>query len=60
MLGPSELRDDEQFELASLYSPGSPDEAMEGIAPDNVPDNDAMLVTLTIMGVSLPDARARA
>ena len=32
---PQSFRDDEQFELDSLYSPGSPDEAMEVIAPDN-------------------------
>ncbi len=51
--------DDEQFEPDSLYSPGSADEAMEGIAPDNVPDTDAMLDILMMMGVSPPEARAR-
>ena len=46
---PQSFRDDEQFELDSLYSPGSPDETMEGIAPHNVPDNDEMLDTLMMM-----------
>ena len=55
---PQNFRDDEQFELDSLYSPGSPDEAMEGIAPENMPDNDEMLDTLMMMVVSLPEARA--
>ena len=32
---------------------------MEGIAPGNVTDNDEMLDTLMMMGVSLPEARAR-
>ena len=57
--GPQNFRDDEQFERDSLYSPGNPDEAMEGIAPGNVPDNDEMLDTLMMTGVSLPEARAR-
>ena len=54
---PQSFRDDEQFELDSLYNPGSSDEAMEGIA---VPDSDEMLDTLMMMGVSLPEAQARA
>ena len=56
---PQNFRDDEQFELDSLYSPGSPDGATEVIAPDSVPDNYAMLDTRMMMGVSLSDARAR-
>ena len=56
---PQSFRDDKQFELDSLYSPGNPDKAMEGIAPNNVPDNDEMLDTLMMMEVSLPEARSR-
>ena len=55
---PQNFRDDGQFELDSLYNPGNPDEAMDVIVPDNVPDNDVMLDTRMMMGLSLPDARA--
>ena len=54
-----QIRDDELFERDSFYSPGSADEAMDGIAQDTVADNDAMLETIMMMGVSLPEARTR-